>query len=173
MESSNQYVLVEWMKSSGILHLFSCWVVSDSLRPHGLQRARHPCPPLPPGACSSSCPSSLWCHPTVSSSVTSFSSCPQSFPASGSFPMSRLFISGGHSFSISISPSNEYSGLISYGIDWFDDLAVQGTLKSLLQHHSPKASILWCSAFFMVQLSHPYVTTGKAIVWQDGPLLAK
>ena len=67
------------------------------------------------------------------------------------------------SFSFSISPSNEYSGLISFRIDWFDLLAVQGTLKSLLQHHSSKASILWCSAFFMVQLSHPYWTTGKTI----------
>ena len=67
------------------------------------------------------------------------------------------------SFSFSISPSNEYSGLISFRIDWFDLLAVQGTLKSLLQHHSSKASILWCSAFFIVQLSHPYRTTGKTI----------
>ena len=68
------------------------------------------------------------------------------------------------SFSFSLSPSNEYSGLISLWIDWFDLLAVQGTLKSLLQHHSSKASILWCSAFFIVQLSHPYTTTGKTIV---------
>ena len=67
------------------------------------------------------------------------------------------------SFSISISPSNKYSGLISFRMDWFDFLAVQGTLKSLLQHHSSKASIPWCSAFFMVQLSHPYVTSGKTI----------
>jgi len=67
------------------------------------------------------------------------------------------------SFSISISPSNEYSGLISFRMDWLDLLAVQGTLKSLLQHHSSKASILWCSAFFIVQLSHPYMTTGKPI----------
>ena len=66
-------------------------------------------------------------------------------------------------FSFSISPSNEHSGLISYRIDWLDFLAVQGTLKSLLQHHSSKASILWCSAFFMVQLSHPYMTTGKTV----------
>ena len=66
-------------------------------------------------------------------------------------------------FSFSISPSNEYSGLISFRIDWFDLLAVQGTLKSLLQHHSSKASILWCSSFFMVQLSHPYMTTRKTI----------
>ena len=75
------------------------------------------------------------------------------------------------SFSFSISLSNEYSGLISFSIDWFD-LIVQRTLKSLLQHHSSKASILWCSAFFMVQLSHPYMTTGKTIVF-EGPLLAK
>ena len=67
------------------------------------------------------------------------------------------------SFSFSISPSNEYSGLVSFRMDWFDLLAVQGTLKSLLQHHSSKASILWCSAVFMVQLSHPYMTTAKTI----------
>ena len=76
------------------------------------------------------------------------------------------------SFSFSTSPSNEYLGLISFRIDWLDLLAVQRTLKSLLQHHSSKASILWCSAFFMVQLSHPYMTTGKTIVF-EGPLLAK
>ena len=87
----------------------------------------------------------------------------QSFPAS--FPMSQLFTSGGQSisFSFSISPSNEYSGLVSFRIDWFDLLMVQGTLKSLLQHHSLEASILRCSAFLMVQLSHPYMTTGKTI----------
>ena len=77
--------------------------------------------------------------------------------------MSQLFTSGGQSFSFSISPSNEYSGLISFRIDWFDLLAVQGTLKSLLQHHSSKASILLHSAFFIVQLSHPHMTTGKTI----------
>ena len=80
--------------------------------------------------------------------------------------MSQLFTSGGHkywSFSFVISPSNEYSGLISFRTDWLDLLAVQGTLKSLLQHHSSKASILWCSAFFIVQFSHPYMTTGKTI----------
>ena len=82
------------------------------------------------------------------------------------FPMSQFFNSGGQSiwsFSFSISPSNEYSGLISFRMDWFDLLAVQGTLKSLLQHHSSKASILWHSAFFMVQLSHPHMITGKTI----------
>ena len=77
------------------------------------------------------------------------------------------------SFSFSISPSSEYSGMISFRIDSFDLFAVQGILKSLLQHHSSKASILRCSAFFMVQLSHPYMTIGETIVWLDGPLLAK
>ena len=77
------------------------------------------------------------------------------------------------SFSFSISPSNEYSGLISFRMNWFDLLAVQGTLKSLLQHHNSKESVLWHSAFFMVQLSHPYMTTGKAIALTCGPLLAK
>ena len=77
------------------------------------------------------------------------------------------------SFSFSISPSNEYPGLISFSIDWYDLLAGQGTLKSLLKHHSLKASILWPSAFFIVQLSHPFMTTGKTIVWLYKPLLAK
>ena len=106
-----------------------------------------------------------WCHPTVSSSVVPFSSCLQPFPASGSFPVSILWIRWPKywSFSFSSSPSNEYSGLFSFGIDWFDLLAVQGTLKRLLQHHSLKASILWHWVFFMIQLSHPYMTTGKTI----------
>ena len=77
------------------------------------------------------------------------------------------------SFSFSTSSSKKYSGLISFRIDWIDLLAVQGTLKSLLQHRSSKASVLWCSAFFMVQLSHLYMPTGKMIVWLDRPLLAK
>ena len=100
--------------------------------------------------CSSSYPLSRWCHPTISSSVIPFSSCLQSFPASGSFPMSQTCSSWWPkywSFSFSISPFNEYSGLISFRMDWFDLLAVPGTFKSLLQHHSSKASILWCSAF--------------------------
>ena len=94
------------------------------------------------------------------------SSCPQSFPASGSFQRSQLFSSGGQkywSFSFSVSPSNEHPGLISFRVYWLDLLAVQGTLKSLLQYHSSKASILLHSAFFIVQLSHPYVTSGKTI----------
>ena len=105
-------------------------------------------------------------HPTISSSVVPFSSCLQSFPGSGSFQMSQFYTSGGQSigsFSFSISPSNEYSGLISFRMAWLDLLAVQGTLRSLLQHHSSKASILWHPAFLIVQLSHPYVTTGKTI----------
>ena len=98
--------------------------------------------------------------------VIPFSSCLQSFPALGSFPMSQLFTIKWPkywSFSFSISPSNEHPGLISFRMDWLDLLAVQATLKSLLQYHSPKASILHCSAFFIVQLSHPYMTTGKTI----------
>ena len=111
----------------------------------------------------------------ISSSVIPFSSCLQSFPASESFPMSRFFASGGQStgFSFSISPSNEHSGLISFRMDWLDLLAVQRTFKSLLQHHSSKASFLQCSAFFIVQLSHPYMTNGKTValmrqtLWQS------
>ena len=111
------------------------------------------------------CPLSWWCYPTISSSVISFSSCPQSFPESGSFPMSQLCIRWPKywSFSFNFSPSNEHPGLISFRMDWLDLLAVQGTLKSLLQHHSSKASMLRHSAFFIVQLSHPYMTTGKTI----------
>ena len=139
--------------------------MSDSLQLYGLHHARLPCPSPTPGACSNSCPLSQWCHPTISSSVVLFSSRLQSFPASGSFPMSQLHIRWPKywSFSFSISPSNEYSGLIFFRIDWFDLLAVQGTLKSLLQHHSSKASILQCSAFFIVRFSYPYMTTGKTI----------
>ena len=106
-----------------------------------------------PGVCSVSCPLSQWCHPTISSSASRFS-CPQSFPAQGLSSESALHIRWPKcwNFSFSISPSSEYSGLISFRIDWFNLLAVQGNLKSLLQHHSLKASILWHSACFMVQL---------------------
>ena len=133
--------------------------MSDSLQPHGLQHARFPRPSPTPRPCSKSCQLSWWCRPTISSSVVPFSSRLQSFPASGSFQMSQFFTSGGQSiwsFSFSISPSNEYSGLISFRMDWLDLLAVQGTLKSLLQHHSSKVSVLRCSAFFTVQLSYRY-----------------
>ena len=144
-----------------LLLLFSRSVVLDSLRPHGLQHASLPYPSLSPRVCSISCPLSQWCHPTILSSVIPFSSCFQSVPASGSFPMSQFFASRGQS--IGASASNEYSELISFRIDWLDLLAVQGTLGSLLQHHCSKASILQYSAFFMVQLSHPYMITGKTI----------
>jgi len=130
---------------------FSCSVMSDSLRPHGPQHARQPCPSLTPGVHPNSCPLSQRCHPTNSSSAVPFSSCLQSFPASGSFQI-VLHIRWPKywSFVFNISPSNEQPGLISFRIDWLDLLAVQGTLKSLLQHHGSKASILWCSAFFIV-----------------------
>ena len=117
-----------------------------------MQHARPPCPSLTPEACSNSYPLSRWCHPTISSSVIPFSSCLQSSPASGYFSSeSVLHIRWPKywSFSFSISPSNEYSGLISFRIDWFDLLEVQGTLKSILQHHSLKASVLWHSAFLI------------------------
>ena len=132
---------------------FSCSVMSNSLQPHGLQHARPPCPTPSPGTYSNSCPLSRWCCPTISSSVVPFSSRLQSLPASGSFLVSQFCASSGQkywSFSFSISPSNEYSGLISFTIDWFHLLEVQGTHKCLLQHHSSKASILRHSAFFIV-----------------------
>ena len=146
---------------------FSCSVVfSCSLRPHEPQHARPPCPSPTPGVHPNPCPLSWLCHPTISSSVVTFPSCPQSFPASGSFSESAFCIRWPKywSFSFSISSSNEHPGLISFRMDWLDLLAVQGTLKSVLQHHSSKASILWCSAFFIVQLSHPYMTTGKTLI---------
>ena len=144
-----------------LLLLFSCSVTPYSLLPHGLWHASLPSHSPSPRDCSKSCSPSQWCHPTTSSSVLPFSSYLQSFPASGSFPVSQLFTSGGQSnWSFSFSPSNEYSGLISFSIHWFDLLAVQQTLKRLLQH-SLKTSALWLTAFFMVQLSHFYMTTGK------------
>ena len=144
---------------------FSHSVMSESLWPHGLQHARLACLSPTTGACSNSCSLSQGWHPTISSSVFPLSSCLQSFPASGSFSSKSVLCircPKYWSFSFSISPSNKYSGLISFRIDWLD-LADQGTPKSLLQNHSSKASILWHSAFFTVQLSHPYMTTGKTI----------
>ena len=140
---------------------FNHSVVSSSLQPHGLQHARLPCPSSTLRAFSNSRPLSQWCHSTISSSIVPFSSCLQSFPASGFSLMSQLFASGGQRFSFSINPPSEFSGFIFFRIDWFDLLAVQGMLKNLLQQHKSKASILQCSALFMVQLSHPCVTTGK------------
>ena len=130
-----------------------------------MQHSRLPCL-WAPGACSNSCPLSWWCQPTISSSVVPFSSCLQSFPAPGSFSTeSVLYITWSKywCFRFNTSPSSEYSGLISFRMDWLDLFAIQGTLKSLLQYHSSKASILQCSAFFIVQLPHPYTTTGKMI----------
>ena len=130
------------------------------LRPRGLQHARLLCPSPTPWAYSNPCPVTLsshliLCHPIPLP--------PSIFPSIGTFSKeSVLHIRWPKywSFSFNISPSREYSGLISPRMDWFD-LAVQGTLKSLLQHHSSKASIFWCSAFFIVQLSHSYITTDK------------
>ena len=158
--------LVSTQKLSSVMSLqFSCSVVSNSLRPHEPQHARPPCPSPIPRVYPNSCPLSQWCHPTVSSSVVPFSSHPQPFPGSGSFQMSQLFASDGQSIGVSAStsvlPVNTQDW--SFRMDWLDLLAVQGTLKSLLQHHSSKASILLGSAFFIVQLSHPYMTTGKTI----------
>ena len=145
---------------------FSHSVVSNSLWPHGLQHSRPPCPSPTPGVYSNSCPSSRWCHPAISSSVIPFSSCLQSFPASGFFPMSQFFESNGESTGVSASSSVlriNIQDRFALGLDWLDLLAVQGTLKSLLQHHSSKPSILQLSDFFIVQLSHPDMTAGKTI----------
>ena len=131
---------------------FSHSVVSDSLRPHESQHARPLCLSSTLRVHSDSRPSSQWCHPAISSSVIPFSSCPQSLPASEPFPMSQLCMRWPKywSFSFSLSSSKEHPGLISSRMDWLDLLAVQGTLQSLLQHHSLKASVLQCSAFFTV-----------------------
>ena len=140
--------------------------MSDSLQPHGLQNTRLPCPLPTPRACSNSCPSS---HDAIQPSHPLSSSSPLAFNLSQHQGLFQR-VSSSHqvakkywSFSFSINPSNEHPGLISFTRGWLDLLAVQGTLKSLLQHHSSKASILWLSAFFIVQLSHPYLTTGKTI----------
>ena len=139
--------------------------MSNSLWPYGLQHAKLPCTSPTPRACSNSCPLNRWCHPTISSSVIPFSSRLQYWPASGSFPKSVFFTSGGQNIRVSTSASvlpmntQDWSPL---GLTGWISLQSKG-LKSLLQHHSLKASILWCSAFFIVQLLHPYKTTGKTI----------
>ena len=133
--------------------------VSDSLWPHGLQHPRPPCPSPTPGVYSTSCPLSWLCYPAISSSVIPFSSCLQSFPASGSFQMNHFFASDAQSIGVSASAS-----VLPINIqDWFP-LRFTGLISllskgHLLQNHSSKASILWQSAFFIVQLSHPYMTT--------------
>ena len=142
--------------------------MSDSLWPHGLKHARPPCPSPTPRVYPNSCALSQWCHPTISSSVVPFSSCPQTFPASGSFPMIQLFASGCQSIAVSTStlvlPMNTQ--------DWsslgWSSLVGSPCSPRDSQESSPtpqfKASILRCSAFFIVQLSNPYMTTGKTIV---------
>ena len=134
--------------------------MSDSLQPHELQHTRPPCPSPTPGVYSNSCPSNhlILCHPILL--------LPSIFPRIRVFSNEsalRMRWPKYWSFSFNISPSNEHSGLISFKRDWLDLLAVQGTLKNLLQHHSSKASVLLYSAFFLVQLSHPYMTIGKTV----------
>ena len=125
----------------------------NSLQPHGLEHTRLPSPSLSPRVCSNSCPLSQWCHPTISSSVIPFSSCLQSFSASVSFPLFQ-WVTSLHEVAkvlelqLQHQSFSEYSGLISFRIDWFDFLAIQGTLKSLFQHHNLKTSMLQRSAFF-------------------------
>ena len=145
--------------------LFSHSVMSNSLQPHGLQHARLSYPSLSPKVCSDSV------HSVGDTIQPSHPLLPSPSPAFSRSQHQGLFhsvrsshqCSKHYSFSISMSPFNRYSGFISFMTDWFDLLAFQGTLKCLLQHHSSKASILWQSAFFMVQLSHPYTTPGKTI----------
>ena len=155
-----------------ILILFSCSVqsshsvVSDSLGTHEPQHIRPPCPSPTPRVYSNSSALSQWCHPTISSSVVPFSSHLRSFPASGSFPMSQLFASSsqriGISASVPVLPLNMQDG---FPLGWTGWISLQSKgLKSLLQHHSSKASILHHSAFFIVQLSHSSMTTGKTIL---------
>ena len=137
---------------------FSHSVTSDSSWPQGPQHTRPPCPSPTPGVYPNSSPLSPWWHSTISSSVDPFFSCFQSFSNESAL---HLRWPKYWSFSFNISPSNEHPGLISFTMDWLGLLAVQETLKNLLQHHSSKASIFQHSAFFIVQLSHPYMTTGK------------
>ena len=153
---------------------FSPSVVSNSLWPYGMQHGRLPCPSPTPGVYPNSCPLSQWCHPNISSSVVPFSSCPQSFPASGSFLMSQFFTSGGQNIGAEASAS-----VLSMNVqDWFPlgctgwiSLLSKGCSKVFsIQHHSSKTSILWCSVFFIVQLS---LTTGKIIALTRKTLLTK
>ena len=144
---------------------FSRSVVSNSLWPHELQHARPSCPSPTPGVHSNSCPSSQWCHPAISSSVIPSPSVPNPSQHQGLFQWVNICMRWPKywNFSFNISPTSEHPGLVSFRMDWLDLLVVQGTLKSFLQCHNSKALILRCSASFMVQLSHPYMTTGKTI----------
>ena len=151
---------------------FSHLVVSDSLRPHEPQHARPPCPSPIPGVHSDSCPLSQWCHPAISSSVVPFSSCPPSIKVFSNESTLRMRCPKYWSFSFSITPSKEIPGLISFRMDWLDLLAVQGTFKSLLQHHSSKTSILQHSAFFLSFFSFLYSPTLTSIhdYWKNHSL---
>ena len=144
---------------------FSCSVVSDSLRPCEPQHTRPPCPSPMPGVYPNSCPLSRWCHPAISSSVVPFSSCPQSLPSSGSFPMSQLFAWGGQSTGVSALAS--FLPKKSQGrspLEWTGWISLQSKgLSKVFSKTTVKASILWQSSFFTVQLSHPYIITGKTI----------
>ena len=154
------------------LLLLNSSLMSDSLWSHGQQHARLPCPSPTPRACTHSWPLSQWCHPTISSSVIPFSFCLQSFPASGHFLMSQLFTCGGQNIADSTSVLQRHIQ------DWFP-LGLTGLISlqskglSRVQHHSSKASVLPCSDFIIVQLSHPYMTTGKTIDLTSLTLLAK
>ena len=167
---------------------FSHSVVFNSLWPHGLQHTRLPCPSPTPGACSNSCPLSQWSsiqhladgvgHPTISSSLVPFSSCLQSFPASGSLPRSQFFPSGGQNIRVSASGAVLYSGMniqdwFPWGLTGLISLQSKGLSRVFLQHHSSKASILQCSAFFIFQISHPHMTTGKTIALTRWMFLSK
>ena len=148
--------------------------MTNSFLPHGLQHARLSCPSPTPGAYPNSCPLGWWCHPTISSSVVPFSSCLQSFPASGSFPVSQSFASGGQSIGVSalasFLPKNnqDWSPYRSVGpirMDLLDLLVAQGTLKSLV-HHSSNVSFLWHSAFFMAEVLTKRGPLGKGMANQ-------
>ena len=148
--------------------------MSDSLQPYGLQRARLPCSSPTPGAYLNSCPLNRWCHPTITSFVSPFSSCLQSFPASGSFLVNQRFTSDGQSIGVSASASV----LLMNIQDWFhlgltSWIFLQSKGLTRVFSNSSKASILWHSAFFIVQLSHPYMTTGKTIALTMRPSSAK
>ena len=148
--------------------------MSDSLRPSGLEHNRLPCPSPSPRACSNSCPSSRWCHPTISSSLVPFCSCLQSFPASGSFPMSRLFTSGdqsiGASASASVLPMN-IQGWFPLGLTGLISLLSKGLSRvfsnTTVQKHQ------FFGTFFIVQLSHPFMTTGKTIAFTRRTFVGK
>ena len=150
--------------------------MSDSLWPHELQHARPPCPSPTPGVHWDSRPLSQWCqssHLILGCPLLLLPPIPPSITVFSNESTLRMRWPRYWSFSFSISPSNEHPGLISFRMDWLDLLAVQGTLKRLLQHHSSKASILQCSAFFIVQLSRPYMTTGKTIALTRWNLVGK